>query len=139
MKGNALYDRMDDRLQAIIVFTCLTHDRPNRRRQPMLGEDRRVDAAYEISHVLLGAAYLSANLVEGRLGLDRVGHTLLAGTCDLQAQPHEPLLRAVVQVAFDTAALGVARGDDPRSRLSQQAGLLCERRLLPAESLVGFE
>jgi hypothetical protein len=31
---------------------------------------------------------------------------------ELEREGHEPLLRAVVQVALDAAALGVRRGDD---------------------------
>ena len=57
----------------------------------------------------------------------------LRGELELDPQRDEPLLRTVVQVALDPAALVVRRGLDARARL---AHLLQQRRRLGREAVV---
>ena len=55
---------------------------------------------------------------------ERVGRArrVAARLLDPHQHAHQPLLRAVVQVAADAAALGVGGGDDPRTRARDLLG-----------------
>ena len=76
-----------------------------------------MDAAGEVAQLLERGAGLRLRLVDELQGhAVRVVAQALAGHAELEAEGDEALLRAVVQVALDAAALGVGRGDDPRLR-----------------------
>ena len=84
--------------------------RAQRRLEPAVGEHGRVDAAGELAQLgerlvelLHRARRASACAASGSLP------ALVARQPQLQAQRDEPLLRAVVQVALEPAALGQAR------------------------------
>ena len=90
-----------------------------RRHEPVVGEDRRVDAAGQLAQLL-------ERLREVRVGAPEQLGRLRVAVGDLppdQAQGErerdEPLLRAVVQVALEPAPLVVARRDDARARCRQ--------------------
>ena len=94
-----------------------TGDRAGHRRQggveAPVGEDRRVDAAGEVAQLdqrLLGLAVGVVDQGPGRVG---VGVELLLGPAQVHGQGDQSLLRAVVQVALDAAALDLDRVDDP--------------------------
>ena len=62
----------------------------------------------------------------------------LLGHAQVQRERHEPLLRAVVQVALDPPPLGVRRGDDARARVLELVHLGGERGVgVRAEQLAG--
>ena len=63
----------------------------------------------------VAVAELLHRLVEQLGGRRRVGVELVAGQPQVHRQRHQPLLGAVVEVALDPAALGVAGLDDPRA------------------------
>ena len=73
-----------------------------------------MDAAREVAQLLERGARLRLRLVD-ELQRHAVGVVAqaLAGHAELEAEGDEALLRAVVQVALDAAALGVGGGDDP--------------------------
>ena len=78
-----------------------------------------MDAAGEVAQLderLLG---LAVRLADERAGELRVLGRLRAA--ERHRQRDEPLLRAVVQVALDPAALGVGRGDHAGARLLERA------------------
>ena len=72
-----------------------------------------MDAAGEVAQLADRALGLVAGLVDE---VERVVAALdaLARHAQVQRDGHEPLLRAVVQVALQAPALGVGGGDDPR-------------------------
>ncbi len=75
---------------------------------------------------------VAADLVDHRLGVGRVVVDRVLRQPQLDRQRHEVLLRAVVQVALELAALGVAGGDDARTatRAARRwCAQLVERRL----------
>ena len=71
-----------------------------------------VDAARELPQLGERVRQLVADGADERRG-GRVVADPVAQQPQLQRHPDEPLLRAVVQVALQPAALGVARGDEP--------------------------
>ena len=81
-----------------------------------VGEDRGVDAARQLAQLVERARELGLGLLE-QPG-NRVGAPLerALGEPQLQGERDEALLRAVVQVALEAAALGVAGAHDARAR-----------------------
>ena len=100
--------------------------RLQRRRQPALGQGDRVQPAREL-------AQLRVRLLEllGRGGEQPLGRLVGLHARDLQQvrDREQPLLRAVVEVAPDAAALGVGRLDHPRARLLERARLVAPLEL----------
>ena len=93
--------------------------RLDRRRQPALGQRDRVQAAGELAQLGVGGGQLRLGELEQRLR--RLG---LASARPEQVRDREqPLLRAVVQVAPDAAALGVGRLDHAGARRPQRRRL----------------
>ena len=95
-------------------------------------EQRRVDAVREVAQLLHRFLEVEADLVEHRLGLLGIGVGDLAREAHAHRERDEVLLRAVVQVALDAAALGVGRLDDAGARRAELVGLaahLVERLL----------
>src|SRR4029453_419699 len=87
--------------------------RRQRRAEAGLAEDHRVDAPGELAQLGDGQPQLLGRLVERRRQLPvGAGRDLRAGDPEGERQIHQPLLGAVVQVALDPAALGVAELDD---------------------------
>ena len=86
--------------------------------EALVGQQRRVDAAGELAQLRQARLELGRRLGEEvrDLGVGRVGVDAAAGVAEQEREPHEPRLRAVVQVALEAAALGVARLDEPRAR-----------------------
>ena len=82
-------------------------ERGDRRLEPAVGEDRRVDAAGEVAELLERLARAAAGLGEQHPRRLRVGPELLLGHADAHAERDETGLRAVVQVALDAAQLGL--------------------------------
>jgi hypothetical protein len=89
-------------------------ERPERGAQSVLREDRRMDPARELAELGQRPGELLLGGVEPRRELDvaaRIGAS--ASHPQVQGQGHEPLLRAVVQVAFEPPPRLVLRGDQP--------------------------
>ena len=82
-------------------------------RQPLLGEQRRVDAMRQAPQFIRRLPGIGAEFGEEVPGLPRVALGELGGQAQLDGQGGEPLLGAVMKVALDPAALGVGRGHDP--------------------------
>ena len=82
-----------------------------------VGEDGRVDAADQVAQLGQRLLDLAVRVVQGggRLGVAR--HLALGGA-QLDAEGDQPLLRAVVQVALDAAALLVGGTDRGRAGLA---------------------
>ena len=94
-------------------------ERLDRGGQAAVGEHRGVDAARQLPQLLERLRELVGGLAEqpfGRLGL--VVHTRLR-EAQHQGERDEALLRAVVEVALEPAALDVARLDDAGARAAQ--------------------
>jgi hypothetical protein len=85
-----------------------------------LAEHRRVQPLREIAQLLQDLLELGAELGESSCGL-RVRRRQLACETDPDAQGDEVLLRSVVEVTLDPAALGVSRRDDARARRRSSA------------------
>ena len=82
-------------------------------RQPLLGEQRRVDAVGQAPQFIRCLPDIGAEFREEVPGLASVAFGELGGQAQLDGQGGEPLLGAVMKVALDPAALGVGRGHDP--------------------------
>ena len=90
--------------------------RLERRAEPAVGEDRRVDAAGQVAQLLQRLADAGAGLGYQLLRALRVGLEPLLRQPEAHAERDEPGLRAVVQVALDAAELGVLILDRARRR-----------------------
>ena len=95
--------------------------------QAAVDQQRRVDAVGEVAQLLdrrpgraRPAARASPCRAAGVVGDDVLGQAQVHG------QRHQVLLGAVVQVALDPAALGVAGRDDAGPRFAQLVGLLAQ-------------
>ena len=95
-------------------------DRRQRGVEPAVLEDRGVEAAHEVAQLgqrLLGLLVRAGDELQRAVG---IGGELLLGPAEVHAERDQPLLRAVVQVALDAAALGlgaVERGGAARVEL----------------------
>ena len=87
----------------------------DRRLQAAVAEHGRMDPARELAQLLERLRQLLAGALERRARLGLVA-AAAGGEPQVERERDEPLLRAVVQVALEPAALGVARLDDPRAR-----------------------
>ena len=107
----------------------------------MIAEHCRIDAARQRADVLERAVDLVAELAQGRR-LVRIGALgLIRGELELDAQPHEPLLGTVVQVALDPPALAVGGRRDPCPRccqLAQDPGCAA-RQLIDANAIAASD
>ena len=88
--------------------------RADRRFEAVLGEHRGVDPAREIAKLLQASASSSIDASRSDCGLGAVGHAH-ACEAEVQRQGHEPCLRAVVEVALESPALGVGGLDQSRA------------------------
>ena len=75
--------------------------------------------AHELADLLERECELGLGRVDQLRHLGRVGLEAALDQVEMERDGHEPLLGAVVQVALDTAPLGVAGGDDPRPGVGQ--------------------
>ena len=91
--------------------------RVERGREPVL-EHRRVHPARELAQLGQRLGELGARRRDQLRGVGVVADPVLQ-QAQLQRDRHQPLLRAVVQVALEPPALGVAGGDDPLARCLQ--------------------
>ena len=112
-----------DRLGQALVERDVDRDRQrravgdglDRRAQAVVGEDGGMQAARQLAQLLERAAELVAGAVEHRAQRRVVGHA--AGRqAHGERRRHQPLLGAVVQVALQAPALGVAGLDDAHAR-----------------------
>jgi hypothetical protein len=78
-----------------------------------------VDPAREVAQVLQRQRGLVPGLAHQLGGVGVAARAALLGHPQRERQRHEPLLRAVVEVALDAAALGVGRLDDARAGVAQ--------------------
>ena len=96
-----------------------------------------MDAGGEVAQLADRRLRVGERAVDQLAGAGRVGVEALARELQLDHQRHEPLLRAVVEVAAEPAALGVARVDEPRPRRAQRlqprAQLHLQARVLERE------
>ena len=74
-----------------------------------------MDAAGELAQLVQRCGELVARLGRELLALGRVAADRALGSTQLQRDGDEALLRAVVEVALEPPALGVAGLDDPRA------------------------
>ena len=84
-------------------------------------EDPRVEAPDELADLLERELQLGLGGVEQLGDHLRDGAEAIADQVQMQGDGDEPLLRSVVEVALDPAALGVPGRDDPRAGLAQVA------------------
>ena len=91
--------------------------------QPAVHQQRRVDAVREVAQLLHRLLEVGRDLVEHLLGGVGVGVGELAGEAGAHRERDEVLLRAVVQVALDAAALEVGGLDDAGAGAAQLVGL----------------
>ena len=78
-----------------------------------------MDPGGEVAQLVDGRARVVERLVDEPAGHRRIALPCLAGDLQLEHERHEPLLGAVVEVAAEAAALGVAGLDEPRPRRAQ--------------------
>ena len=111
-------------------------ERLDGRGEPAVGQHRRMDAAGQLAQLGGRAGEVVGQPVEERAGRGRVVVEPAAGDADVERHRHEPLLRAVVEVALELAAGLVGGGDDAGARRAQ---LLRARRLdlAPPQRLLG--
>ena len=88
--------------------------RPERRAQPALGEDRRVDAAGDLAQLLQHVVHLGDRALQPLGQLAGSGRRRRLRLPQLQGEGDQPLLGAVVQIALDAPARLVGGGHDPR-------------------------
>jgi hypothetical protein len=93
--------------------------RAERRREPALGEKRRMQAARELPQLGVCAVHALDRAVEQLRGARRILLERAARQPERVRDEHELLLRAVVEVALDTLPLGVSRSDDPSTRAAE--------------------
>ena len=90
-----------------------------RRREPLVGEQRRIDAARQVSQVLERVVGLGLDVGQHRLGLRGIAiHQGFRQTL-LHRQRHQLLLRPVVDVALQGLRPHILRGDDAATRLAK--------------------
>ena len=87
----------------------------------------------QLAQLLERLPELPAGALELAMGGRRIGVDQPVGDAQRDGEPHEPLLRAVVQVALQPAPLCVAGGDDPRPRGRQLLARLRVRERLRHE------
>ena len=87
-----------------------------RRSQPALGQQHRVDAAGQLAQLVQRAGRLADQRVQLRRQLVGLGRHRRLRRAQAQGEGDQPLLGAVVQVALDAAPGVVGGGDDPRPR-----------------------
>ena len=98
--------------------------RLERGDQAVVGQDRRVDAAGQLSQLLERAGELRLRAPEQLVRLRIAGGQHALAGSQGERDRDEALLRAVVEVALEPAALGVAGLDDARARGGQFAARL---------------
>ena len=86
-----------------------------RRREPAVGEDGRVDAAGQLAQLLQRRRELLAGRLQKRVRRVGVGVEPRPSEAQRKRERDEPLLGAVVEVSLEPAPLGVARLDDARA------------------------
>jgi hypothetical protein len=98
-----------------------------RRSETLVGEHHRKEAVRQLAK--LGQGDSELRLCGGELALERRVATaeLPAHEPDRNAQRQQVLLRTVVKVALDTAALGVSGRHNACPRRTQLVGLALER------------
>ena len=121
--GQGGVDRHGDR--------CLVGELAERRRQPEVGQDLRLDAVDQLpqlGHQLLGL------LVRGGHGLrgGRPGRQVEPGQAELHGERDQLLLGAVVQVTLDAAALGLEGVGQPGTGRRDLGQLGAQPLLRPA-------
>jgi len=84
-----------------------------RDRKPALDQQRRVDALGQLAQLLERERQRGPRLADDRSRVALVGGQLRLEQPERHRDRDQPLLRAVVQVALDPAALGVGRLDQP--------------------------
>ena len=94
-------------------------DLRDRRRQAAIDEDRRGDAPGQLAKLGQGVLRLDHRLLQDRLCLDRIASGLALGAGQVHVQPHEPLLRTVVQVPLQLPQRGALRLPCGGPRLGQ--------------------
>ena len=94
-----------------------------RVREPAVHEQRRVDAVREVAQLLHRLLEVGRDLVEHLLGGVGIGVGELACEPGAHRERDEVLLRAVVEVALDAAALEVGGLDDAGAGAAQLVGL----------------
>ncbi len=95
--------------------------RPQRRPQPAVGQDRRVDAAGDLAQILDGPVEFARDPADLRPELGHPGRHRGLREAKLEAEGDEALLGPVVQVSLDPPPGLIRGGDDPRPR-SRQLG-----------------
>src|SRR3954469_17741235 len=100
--------------------------RLERAAQPALRQRDGVQPAGEVAELGLRLAELVAREAQDVARLV-VSFDLALGELEQVADGHEPLLRAVVEVAADAPALGVGGLDAPRARAAQPPRLMATR------------
>ena len=98
------------------------HDAGQSLPESELAKHRRVEAMGEVAELLQNLIELFADVVESLCDL---WIREFAGQADFDAKCGQVLLRSVMEVALDLAALGVACGHDACTRCAE----LCVRRL----------
>ena len=83
------------------------------RHQPLVGEQRRVDAVRQAPQFIRRLPDIGAEFREEVPRLACVAFGESGGQAQLDGQGSEPLLGAVMKVTLDPAPLGVGRGHDP--------------------------
>jgi hypothetical protein len=102
--------------------------RADRRAEPGLGQDGRVQAAGQVPDLLARGGQPVVDLVH--LGA-QVGRDPVAEVAHQERQGDQVLLHAVVQVSFELAAHLVAHGQDPPARGGQLGRELLDLSLPP--------
>ena len=87
-----------------------------RAGEPLVAEDRRVDAARQLAQLLERAVELNAHVGEQALRGLWVALDARLDAAEVERERHQPLLGAVVQVALEAAAFGVLDLDDAGGR-----------------------
>ena len=106
--------------------------RLERRVEPALGQHRGMDPGRQLAQLLDRRAGVGERVVDRRAGRVGIGLPLPARGLEAEHERDEPLLRAVVEVARQAAALGVAGLDDAGARGAQRLELRAQLDLEPA-------
>ena len=96
-----------------------------------------MDSARQVAQLLHRELGLLARVGDQRRGGERVRRQARLRHPERQRQRDQPLLRAVVQVTLDPAALGVTGGDDAGARVAQVVDALVQLHGARAEHDAG--
>ena len=105
------------------VRAHLSDVRAERGNDALVHQERREDPAREVAQLFERGRRLLAESVEGRLRPVGIALNQTRRFVELRSDVEQLSLRALADISFEAAPLGVARGDEPFPRNLERSGL----------------